>query len=85
MGWFGHNQLLLTSQVSLCTSDSGATVYYIVSYLIGLVITLKTDYLIDNWVIWHTLVLSRVGIQGDRPLNILLVVNVRLAQYGSLQ
>ena len=35
--------------------------------------------------IWHTLVLSRVGLQGDRPLNTLLVVNVQLAQYGCLQ
>ena len=45
MGWFSHNQLLVTGQVSLCTSDGGATVCYIVSYLIDLVITLKTDYL----------------------------------------
>ena len=35
----------ITSQVSLCTSDGGATACYIVSYLIDLVITLKTDYL----------------------------------------
>ena len=41
MGQFSHNQLLVTSQVSLCTSDSAATVCYIVSYLIDLVITLK--------------------------------------------
>ena len=40
---------------------------------------------IDNWVIWQTLVLSQVGLQGDRPLNTLLVVNVHLAPYGYLQ
>ena len=45
MGQFSHNQLLVTGQVSLCTSDGGATVCFIVSYLIVLVITLKTDYL----------------------------------------
>ena len=45
MGQFSHNQLLVTSQVSFCTSDGSATVCFIVSYLIVLVITLKTDYL----------------------------------------
>ena len=40
---------------------------------------------IDNCVIWQTLVLSQVGLQGDRPLNTLLVVNVQLAPYGYLQ
>ena len=35
--------------------------------------------------IWQTLVLSQVGLQGDRPLNVLLVVvDVQLAQYGYL-
>ena len=45
MGWFGHNQLLVIGQVSLCTSDGGATVCFFVIYLIGMVITLNTDYL----------------------------------------
>ena len=45
MGQFSHNQLLVTSQVSLCTSDGGATFCFVVSYLIVLVITLKTNYL----------------------------------------
>ena len=34
MGWFSHNQLLVTGQVSLCTSDGGVIVCSIVNYLI---------------------------------------------------
>ena len=35
--------------------------------------------------IWQTLVLPRVGLQGDRPINTLLVVvDVHFAQYGYL-
>ena len=41
MGRFSHSQLLVTGQVSLFTSDGSATVCFIVSYLIVLVITLK--------------------------------------------
>ena len=32
LGQFGHNQLLVTGQVSLCTSDGGATVCMVASY-----------------------------------------------------
>ena len=45
LGRFGHNQLLVTGQVSLCTSDGGGIVCFIINYLIySLVITL-IDYL----------------------------------------
>ena len=41
LGWFSHNQFLVTSQVSLCTSEGGATVLFIVSYLIDQLSHLK--------------------------------------------
>ena len=45
LGQFGHNQLLVTGQISLCTSDGGGIVCFIINYLIySLVITL-IDYL----------------------------------------
>ena len=45
-------------------------------------ISLATDRKLD---IWHTLVLLWVGLQGDSPLYILLVVNVHLELCGNLQ
>ena len=70
MGRFGHNQLLVTGQVGLCTSDGSAIVCMVASYQIdSLGYHTKNQLSRDNWVIWHILVLSRVGVQGDRPLK----------------
>ena len=70
MGLFGHNQLLVTGQVGLCTSDGSAIVCTVASYQIdSLCYHTKNRLSGDNWVIWHILVLSRVGVQGDRPLK----------------
>ena len=70
MGWFSHNQLLVTGQVGLCTSDGSAIVCTVASYQIdSLGYHTKNRLSGDNCVIWHILVLSRVGVQGDRPLK----------------
>ena len=85
LGQFGHNQLLVTGQVSLCTGDGGATVGTVcqLSSLIVLVITLRNRLSGDNWVIWHILVLSQVGVQGDRPIKCTAsIVIVHLVQNG---
>ena len=84
LGWFGHNQLLVTGQVSLCTSDGGAIVCRIASYQIDSFGYHTGNRLSgDNWLIWHILVLSQVGVQGDRPLKrTASIVIVHLVQNG---
>ena len=84
LGRFGHNQLLVTGQVSLCTSDGGATVCTVASYQFDSFGYHTENRLSgDNWVIWHILVLSQVGVQGDRPLkHTASIVIVHLVQNG---
>ena len=84
LGRFSHNQLLVTSQVSLCTSDGGAIVCMVASYHID-ILSYHTENRLsgDNCVIWHILVLPRVGVQGDRPLkHTASIVIVHLVQNG---
>ena len=44
LGWFGHNQLLVTGQVSLCTSEGGGIVCFIIKYLFNSLIITLIDY-----------------------------------------
>ena len=60
LGQFGHNQLLVTGQVSLCTSDGGGIVCFIINNLVNSLVITLIDYLrILND-------LTNIGITPDR-------------------
>ena len=60
LGQFGHNQLLVTSQVSLCTSDGGGVVWFIINNLVNSLVITLMDYL------WILNDLANIGITPGR-------------------
>ena len=84
LGRFGHNQLLVTGQVSVSTSDGGGIVCFIINYLVNSLVITLIDYLeILNG-------LANIGITPGRctrgqPLKrTASIVIVQLAQNGYL-
>ena len=60
LGRFGHNQLLVTCQVSLCPGDGGSIVCFIINNLVNSLVIILIDYL------WILNDLANIGITPGR-------------------